>query len=203
MSQLASSPLDHLLAFLDSDRATAAEKYEELRSRIVQMLLWRGIPNANADSSADVVLDRIGAKIRAGEVIDNVSSYAAGVARFVALEHLRKKREIAVDELPERMAPSAHDDTEEADQRLAFLRRCLMEIGEESDRRLILLYYDTESNEKTKDARKALATDLQMSPNALKVRACRLRLKLETCINKHIAETKSSADDTYDREGSK
>jgi DNA-directed RNA polymerase specialized sigma24 family protein len=203
MSQPASSPLDHLLAFLDSDRFAAAEKYEELRVRISQLLLWRGVSNADADSLADVVLDRIAAKIRAGEVIENVNSYAAGVARFVVLEHQRKKREIAVDELPERAAPSAHDDTEEADQRLAFLRRCLMEIPDESDRRLILLYYDTESNEKTKDARKALANDLQMSPNALKVRACRLRLKLETCINKHVAETKSSTRATYDREGKK
>ncbi len=203
MSQPATSPLDHLLAFLDSDQTIAAEKYEELRSRIGQLLIWRGVESADADSLADIVLDRIALKLRAGEVIENINSYAAAVGRFVALEHKRKKRETAVGELPERPAPNTLDFTDDTDQRLALLRRCLMEIPEESDRRLILFYYDTEANEKTKYARKALATDLQMSANALKVKACRLRLKLERCINKHVAETKSPAGATYDREGSK
>jgi hypothetical protein len=47
----------------------------------------------------------------------------------------------------------------------------------------VLGYYDTDAGEKTKDARKRLAESLGFTLNVLKVRACRLRMRLEACIN--------------------
>ena len=34
--------LEKLLAFLDPDRDVAAEKYEDIRRRLVKLLQWRG-----------------------------------------------------------------------------------------------------------------------------------------------------------------
>ena len=58
-------------------------------------------------------------------------------------------------------------------------------------------YYDTDTGEKAKQARKRLADSLGMTVNALKVRACRLRLKLEACITDCVAGvTKRTSTDT-------
>ena len=67
------------------------------------------------------------------------------------------------------------------------LRRCVATKFSDEDKRLVVQYYDTEADEKAKNARKRLAESLGMTLNVLKVRACRLRMKLERCINDCVA----------------
>lgn len=199
-----SSAFEHLLARLDADRDTAANQYEELRFRITQILIWKGCAEGDADSLADIVLDRVGTKIAQGEQVESINAYAAAVCRFVILEHTRKHREITVDELPE---PSIEPDTDEIDGpdlRIRCLRKCLAELVDENNRKLIVGYYDTADNEKAKIARKSLADMLNMSATALKVKACRLRARLEKCVTDCLkGETNLASHVTYNREESR
>lgn len=173
-----------LLDRLESPDRSPSERYEELRERITRILLWKGCAESQADALADVVLDRIAFKIAHGEVVTNLFAYAAGIARFVWLEHRRKMREDAAgDDLPE-VAVAAEFAEDDADRRLACLRRCL-EKGSSTgeDRRLILDYYDAEPGTSPVMHRRRLAESLGLTMNAMHVRACRLRARLEKCIN--------------------
>ncbi len=177
------SALDHLLSSLDSDPDIAAEKYETLRQKITKLMCWKGCPESRADALADQTLDRIGEKLAQGEAIRNIASYAAGVARFVHLEYVRRSKDDAVgDDLPEVAVAPDVPVLDDEDGRMRCLRKCLGEVAPaDADRNLIVAYYDAEG--KNKDNRRRLAESLGLTANALKVRACRLRAKLERCIN--------------------
>ena len=199
MSTLTADLFSMLLAALDGDETRAAEKYETLRYKLVNLLTWRGCVESDADELADRTLDRVAAKISEGEKIENVSAYAGSVARFIWLEHNRKKREDAVgDDLPEVAVDPDIDVLKDRDARMECLRECMAKtIPNPTDQKIVVGYYDTDTNEKNKDARKRLAASLDMTLNALKVRACRLRDRLERCINDCAARvTKSTVSDT-------
>ena len=192
-----------LLAALDADEIRAAEKYENMRYKLVNLLKWKGCIESDADELSDRTLDRVATKIADGEQIENIAAYASSVARFILLEHNRKKREDAVgDHLPDSAVEPDIDILKESDSRMECLRDCMAStIPNPTDRKIIVGYYDTESNEKNKQARKRLAVSLDMSIGALKVKACRLRDKLERCINDCVKRvTKNSVSDTNERE---
>lgn len=203
MPSLDSNSFSLLLAALDADELKAADKYELLRSKVRSLLQWRGCIDSDADDLADKTLDRVAAKIADGEKIDNIGAYTGSVARFIWLEHQRKRKEDAVgDDLPEVAVLPEIPDTESEDERMECLRECMRStIPKPDDQRLITGYYDTDSNEKNKDARKRLAESLGLSINTMKVRACRLRDKLERCINDCVARvTKVNDLNTTERE---
>jgi len=202
MSELESNSFSLLLAALDADEVKAADKYELLRSKIRSLLQWRGCIESDADDLADKTLDRVAAKLAEGEQIDNIGAYTGSVARFIWLEHQRKKKEDAVgDDLPD-VVVQPEADVESEDDRMECLRECMRStIPKPDDQRLITGYYDTDSNEKNKEARKRLAESLGLSVNTMKVRACRLRDKLERCINDCVARvTKTTGLNTRDQE---
>jgi DNA-directed RNA polymerase specialized sigma24 family protein len=173
-----------LLDRLDRDPAVAASKYEDLRQKIVHLLRWRGCIESHVDDLADVTLDRIASKISSGEQIENLNAFAAGVARFVWLEYSRKNRTDAVgDDLPETPVDPDVESLDDEDPRVTCLRRCFATKFDDTEQQIVLGYYDTDAGEKTKDARKRLAESLGFTLNVLKVRACRLRMRLEACIN--------------------
>jgi DNA-directed RNA polymerase specialized sigma24 family protein len=200
MSTLTASSLEILLARLDENPDAAAEKYETLRIKLAQLLKWRGCLDSHADDLADVALDRVAAKLASGEQVDNINAFAAGVARFIWLEHSRKNRMDAVgDDLPE--IPIEPSLPEDPDERIKCLRRCVATKFNDDERQLVISYYDTDRDEKTKSARKRLAENLGLTMNALKVRACRLRMRLETCINDCVSRvTQSRHGDTQIQE---
>ncbi|MFL6467425.1 MAG: hypothetical protein ACJ72Z_05660 [Pyrinomonadaceae bacterium] len=203
MSTLDANSFEMLLSALDADEIHAAEKYEMLRCKLVSLLTWRGCIESDADELADRTLDRVAGKIAAGEKVENVAAYAGSVARFVWLEHSRKKREDAVGEdLPEVAVYADIDVLNERDPRMECLRDCLADtVPNPTDQKIIVGYYDTDTNEKNKDARKRLADSLDISIGALKVRACRLREKLERCINNCVERvTKKGISDTNEQE---
>lgn len=203
VSTLTADSFSMLLVALDKDEVRAAEKYETLRYKLVNLLTWKGCTNSDADDLADKTLDRVAAKIAEGEKVENVAAYAGSVARFILLEHKRKKREDAAgDDLPEVAVDPEVDILQDEDDRMECLRDCMSStVPNPSDQRIIVGYYDTESNEKNKHARKRLAESLDMSIGALKVKACRLRDKLERCINECVERvTKSAGNATNDRE---
>jgi len=186
---LTEASLKLLLNRLDPEPDAAGEKYLDLRTKIVHILRWRGCEDWAADDLADVAIDRIVAKLEAGELIENLAGFAAGITRFVWLEYSRSRKENAVgDDLPNievRFDVTRFDDVE---PRIRCMRSCLgtPTINAE-DRRLILGYYDLDPGEKAKESRRRLATTFGVTVDTLRVRACRLRSQLETCVNKCVA----------------
>ena len=190
MSTLTASTFQILLERLERD----PEKYENLRLKIAHMLRWRGCSESHVDELADRTLDRVAAKLATGEQVDNINAFAAAVARFIWLEHSRRDRVEAVgDELPEVAIEPDIETADGPDQGLRCLRRCVATKFSDDDRRLVISYYDADPGEKAKAARRRLADSLGMTMNALKVRACRLRGRLEACINDCMAGVTQTA----------
>ena len=186
MAILTATAFSLLLARLDANDAQAAEKYEELRLKLVKCFGWKGCPESDADMLADETLDRVAAKLAQGIEIQSLNAYACEILRFVWLEYSRKRKEASYgDDLPE--IAVAPDIPDEPDVRLSCLKSCLAEVtSNEIDRALIIGYYDTEAGEKNKNQRRNLAEKLNLTMNTLKVKACRLRERLEKCINECV-----------------
>lgn len=188
MAGLDTAGFSRFLSRLGEDPDSAAERYEELRLKLTRFFSWKGTENYLADDLADETLDRVAAKVAEGIEIESLNAYTHTVARFVWLEHLRaRKEEPSGDELP--VVEVQPDEPEDEDIRLACLRSCLAEaVSADSDTTLVTRYYDPEPGEKFKEARKRLAEELGLTVNALKVRACRIRARLESCIGKCVGK---------------
>lgn len=201
MPELSSESLRLFIEYLDPDDArAAAERYETLRLKLTRCVVWKGCPESQADALADEVIDRVAAKIAAGANIENLNAYACEVLRYVWLEHSRRRREdTAGDDLPEIAVEPVVPVLDHPDERLNCLRKCMNEVVPgDNDRLLIVGYYDADAGKKNKDQRKELAAKLGLTMTTLKVKACRLRAKLEKCIN-HCVEkvvTKTQPDAT-------
>jgi DNA-directed RNA polymerase specialized sigma24 family protein len=175
-----------LLERLDPDPSLAGEKYELLRLKLKRCLPRRGCPDSDLDEVADKVLDRVASKLADGTQIENCEAYSCTVLRLVWLEHLRTIGKLdRTGKIPEEsVEPSFPEDP---DTRLACLRSCLVEVAPgDRDRRLILGYYDTEIINKIKEQRRVLAESLGLTMINLKVKAYRLRERLEKCINECV-----------------
>ncbi len=185
MAEISPEDLQGLLNRLDPDPSIAAERYELLRLKLVRCVVWKGCPEIYADALADTTLDRIAKKIGDGEVIENLNAYAGEVLKYVSLEQSRRMKERpAGDDIPEIAVEPDLSFLDEPDVRLNCLRRCMNEVvPENDDRALIIGYYDADAGKKNKDQRKELAERFGLTMNTLKVKACRLRARLETCIN--------------------
>ena len=186
---LTADGLEKLLARLDGD----AEKYEILRSKLCRFFVWRGCPESHSDTLADDALDRTAQKLADGIEIFNLDAYAAQVARFVWLEFTRRnKEENYGDDLPEQIFEPEFTDDDAPDERLVCLRKCLTEVVPNADDQyLIIKYYEAAEGEMLKIRRRELADKLGMNLNNMKVKAYRLREKLEWCINDCIAKKKT------------
>lgn len=189
MADLTAEALELLLKRLDGDSAESADRYFELRLKLSKCLIWKGFPQTKIDDLVDEILDRVAAKLSLGEQIDNLTAYCRQVLRFVCLEFLRKDKEEAYgDDVPEVAVYMEMPD--DADLRINCLRSCLAKIvPDEKDRRLIIGYYDNQEEKNLINRRKSLAEFFGLKMNALKVRACRLRAKLEVCISECIKKS--------------
>lgn len=170
---LSKSSFDDLLSALDPNRDSAALRYESLRARLVKFFEWRAC--AAPDELADETLDRLARKFETGAPIEDPVNYAYGIARMIVLETVKR-------EARERQAvadmPAAEE--EEDDGRMSCLEKCLSSISLES-RTLIIAYYSSEKRAKI-DLRQHFADRLGISINALRIKAHRVRLKIEECV---------------------
>ncbi len=182
---LTQEALERLLATLDADRERAGQRYENMRRKLIEFFEARG-SNSPADH-ADETINRVARRLDEGESVQDLSAYFYGVARLLLKETLRGrgKEPIALDLAAE---PSiATDDEEyeqrrqEEDRRLKCFESCLSKLPAAS-RVLIVEYYREEKGVKI-ERRKQQANALNMSLNALRLRACRIRGELGECIN--------------------
>jgi hypothetical protein len=180
--------LNCLLERLDSDPANAWEKYHGLRTRLVRFFDWNRC--GSSEELADEVLDRVARKPQDEEIRD-VHEFVIGVARNIRLEAYKKsQRESHLEDRPggsEALAGSLDLEQEmvanlDLQKNLACLRECLGTLRP-ADRALAIDYYSAE-DEKQKVHRQRLASAAGITMIALRVRANRLREKLEQCVSR-------------------
>jgi DNA-directed RNA polymerase specialized sigma24 family protein len=171
--------LDKLLAAFSDDRDEAGEKYLLLCKNLLRYFEVRGI--FNSQSATDEVINRLARKLESGEQLENVNTYALGIARLLTLELRKSPEQKTSNELPE-ISTSPTEETSEKEQKLGCLDKCLGEISSEK-KEIIVGYYQGERREKIENRRK-MAGKLGLPQNALRSRAVRLRGKLESCIKK-------------------
>jgi DNA-directed RNA polymerase specialized sigma24 family protein len=168
---------ERFLQVLDADRNAAAERYEQIRAKLLRFFEWRGC--SFPDEHADETITRVIRKIDEGDSIQDPGSYCYGVARLVLLEAL-KRREKERDALARfrPLPPPAEDD--ETEQRLECLRSCISAIPRDQQAMIGEYYRDDSANRI--DVRKALAKRLGIGVNALRIRAHRVSDRLEQCV---------------------
>jgi len=175
---LTQEAFDRLLTSFGEDRESAAEKYLEVRSNLVRFFEWRGCPFP--EDHADETINRAAKRLVEGEQIANPSGYCVGVARMLLLEinKERARQQQALSEMAS--SPVAHSDDSESDGHIQCLRSCLQNLPSDS-RELIIEYYQGEKGSKIKN-RKRLVERLGIPVNTLRMRALRLREKIQTCV---------------------
>jgi DNA-directed RNA polymerase specialized sigma24 family protein len=170
---------NRFLRSLDVDRERAGELYESIRRKLLKFFEWRGcLPG---EEHADEVLSRMIDKFARGEQIQDPSTYCYGVARLVLLE-IRKDRarEQAVISELQHVAPSRSDDGRKQ-LALGCLEKCLAGLPPDNVE-LILGYYNQDGGTKIVQ-RKKMAEEMAIPMNALRIRAHRLRERLERCVH--------------------
>src|SRR5262245_6736399 len=78
-----------LLASLDPDRETAADRYLRIHNDLVRLFQWRGC--STPDEYADEAMNRCARKIAQGEEIRDLATYSVGIARMLLREMGRER----------------------------------------------------------------------------------------------------------------
>ncbi|MDQ1728925.1 MAG: hypothetical protein QOD33_1050 [Pyrinomonadaceae bacterium] len=178
---LTQEAFDALLAWLDPVRDAAGKKYEDIRRGLIKVFTCRGC--GEPEDLADETINRVSNKLK--QIADDFSGdptrYFYGVANKVHLEYLRRR---PVPRLPPQPEPS--DDLE---REFDCLEQCVQKLSSEH-RNLVVQYYHEDKRAKI-DHRRNLADQLGIGLNALRIRACRIRTLLQTCVQNCVSELTS------------
>jgi DNA-directed RNA polymerase specialized sigma24 family protein len=161
-----------------------------MRRRLVRYFDRKGCLDAN--SLADETLNRVARRLEEEGAIEanSPAQYCYIVARYVFLEYLRRGEHATVpfeDSTQPRsivsgaqIADEREVESEESLKRFKCLEHCLTTLPA-TDRELILAYYSGERSDKI-EQRKRIGQRLGLSPNALTIKACRIRARIEDCV---------------------
>jgi DNA-directed RNA polymerase specialized sigma24 family protein len=184
-----SSAFQRLLRWLDEGENSDGQKYLEMRRRLVTYFDRKNC--LMPDEFADETLNRVARRLEEENSIETEipAKYCYITARFVFLEYLRgmyKKSILLDDALPSQanrfVAPELEEEIQTKEKMLDCLEKCTGELTS-ANRDLIIGYYFGEERIKIEN-RRAMAQKLGISVNALSIRACRIREKLEICVEK-------------------
>lgn len=165
------------LTWLDGGVDSNGERYLEMRRRLEQYFAHKRC--ASPRDLVDDALNRVARRLEEeGAIPDPPARYCYIVARFVFLESLRSP-DRHLTQLPEDIARA--DGPDLPDRRLDCLDRCLSGLSA-SDSELIVEYYSYDQRTRLV-RRRQLAERLSMTANALAIRACRIRARLEQCVS--------------------
>ena len=173
LKELRREDFERLLIWLDADRERAGEIYERIRWRLVTILAARGC--TLAEELADETIDRVARRVIdiEGTYVGDKAIYFLGVMNNVHHEYLRRP-------VTPRLLPAQADEGEAREQIHLCLDTCLEKLAPYS-RQLIERYYAADKKAKI-DLRKLVARELGIKPATLRLRALRIREKLQTCI---------------------
>lgn len=188
-AELREQTFGRLLAWLDQGVNTNGQSYLAIRERLRGYFDRKNC--LNPDELADETLNRVARRLdeEGGNIeTETPAKYCYIVARFVFMEYLRanEKETAALDNVGRRDATAMSDeDRDRKEKLLECLDRCTAEL-ESSQRELIFGYYSGEQRAKIEN-RRSLAQTLGITVNALSIRACRIRDKLESCVKECAA----------------
>lgn len=193
---ITSSAFHRLLNWLDEVESSEGQNYLEMRQRLAAYFDRKNCPTP--DELADETLNRVARRLEEAGTIESETpaKYCYIVARFVFMEYLRgtNKNDVPLDDLWRQPQGSQLATKEREEQQrevkekmLGCLEHCTGKL-EPVSREIIFSYYYGTERVKIEN-RRALAERLGISINALSIRACRIRDKLEFCVGKCAAET--------------
>jgi DNA-directed RNA polymerase specialized sigma24 family protein len=172
---------DELLDWLAPDPEAAGRQYELIRRKLITLFTYKGC--VFPEDLADETFNRVARKLPAikSHYNGNPVSYFYGVAKKICLEYVRTTTARRVPP-----PPDAKQDLEESLQHLDYALGKLTQ----ADRELILSYYREDGRSKV-DHRKALAKQMGLHLNALRLRVYRIRTQLRNYFEtKRLEEAK-------------
>ena len=180
LKTLQKTDFDRLLSWLDPNPEHAGELYEKIRWRLIAILASRGcrVPEELADETIDRVARRV-SDIETTYVGDK-SLYFLGVMNNVHHEYLKRPRLSELAPTPEASAVN--------EQTYLCLDNCIGKLSPHA-REIIEQYYAADKRAKI-NLRRRIAAALGISNNNLRLRALRIRAKLQTCIEQclHVSQ---------------
>jgi DNA-directed RNA polymerase specialized sigma24 family protein len=176
---LSQDSFDALIDWLDSDRAQAGLKYEQIRRNLIKIFINRRCEEA--EDLADETINRVVSKLDEvkKEFTGDPARYFYGVANKIFLEFQRKK--------PPEPPSFPPEDSDRVEREYRCLEHCMNQLFDEN-RELLLLYHHAEGRDKI-ERRKWLADKLGISPNALRIKAFRIRIALQKCVKECLEKS--------------
>lgn len=176
---LTQEAFDELLAWLNPDREQAARRYEDIRGRLIRILMHRGC--TAAEELADKAINQVARKV--SEVksyyVGDPASYFYGVARNIYRDYC-KSRPDEVSAVPELLSVEPPEEPDDTEAEHECLEKCLGELTPQN-RELILEYYREKEGVKI-EHHKEMAMRLGITLNALRIIMCRIRTGLKKCM---------------------
>lgn len=188
---LNSNAFRNFLAWLDEDADSDGQRYMEMRQRLVSYFDRKNC--LTPDELADETLNRVARRLEEEGKIESETpaKYCYIIAKFVFLEYLRaaQKEGVSLDDVlltkhSTQFTVEITDENDVKEKRSNCLEKCTNNL-DSANRELIVRYYFGEERIKIEN-RRLLAASLGISMNALTIRACRIREKLETCVKKCV-----------------
>lgn len=185
--QLDTKSLERLLTFLGVEGST--EAWRRVHARLESFFRWKGLRDPG--QLADETLDRAARRLMENAVrTEAPAAFLLGVARFVALESQRKApHEVSAERLA---VPATSPDGDVDTDRMEALEKCLGTLPA-AERDVVLQYYRHDDGRQRIDSRQQLAERLGIGLNALRIKAFRLRQRLEQCVEGRLAEMEGRA----------
>ena len=175
---LTEQAFDKFLSWLHPDRDEAGKKYEDIRRHLIIILTCRGC--TEAEELADETINRVIRRSQemADTYVGEPAPYFITVAHNVFREYIANRRPHL--ELPPELPQPSGPDPDEG-REYDCLEQCVQELRP-ANRDLVLQYY-RENKQAKIDHRKRLADEMGIGINALRIRAHRIRLTLQECVD--------------------
>ena len=162
------------LRWLSDNDESAVLEYQTIRRKLVRYFIHKGCsdPDELFDQTVDIVIRKI-------EVCAEYSSplaYCYGVARNVWYQDMRERKNV---ELAENLVSPEVPDMRVREQELKCLDLCMDQLSP-TDRDVITRYHQGQGRDKI-ETRRLLADGLG-GVNALRIKMCRIRKELRTCV---------------------
>ena|SRR5258708_37171366 len=179
--------LESLIKLLDADsEGPPGSGYQLIRQKVIKYFEWQRC--IAAEELTDETIDRVARKIAAGQQIDNLNGFFYGVGRLVLKEYeraqLRQVRAFAT--LPTSTEDVIHDNEEEKPT-FACRRKCLQDLPK-AEHNLIVGYCKPDGRPK-KERRQELAAKLGIKVENLRLKAFRIREKLDKCTDDCVKDS--------------
>ena len=180
--ELTESDFTRLLSWLDSDPERAGSIYEKIRWRLITVLASRGCKAA--EELADETIDRVAHRIKDIEAtyVGDKSLYFLGVMNNVHHEYLKRP-------VLSQPSPIFQDENQVKERAHVCLDKCLDKLTARS-RALIEQYYAGENRARI-DLRRRIAQEFGITASVVRLRALRIRQKLQTCIEQCLEVTEA------------